>query len=118
MILLALALSVAPAGDGGADWDDVAACESGGNWSSNTGNGYQGGLQFSDSTWDAMGGTEFAGSADQATREQQIIVAERTLAEQGWDAWPGCAAQLGLSGGGGEPSSDSSNDEEQLPTTR
>ena len=128
MILLALTLSFAPAGDGDPPWDDLAQCESGGNWSEG-GGGYDGGLQFSDTTWDEMGGTEFAGSADQATREQQIVVAERTLAEQGWDAWPGCSAQLGLGGGGSQPQqsdndssegNDSSEDDndQSLPVTR
>jgi nucleoid-associated protein YgaU len=79
-------------------WDALAQCESGGNWSTNTGNGYTGGLQFSDSTWAAYGGT---GSAASATREQQIAVAEQVQASQGWGAWPSCASQLGLSGGGG-----------------
>ncbi|WP_313548157.1 resuscitation-promoting factor Rpf1 domain-containing protein [Corynebacterium sp.] len=78
------------------DWDRLAQCESGGNWSINTGNGYHGGLQFSASTWQAFGGGEFAATADQASREQQIVVAERTLAQQGWGAWPACSASLGL----------------------
>ena len=60
-------------------WDTVAACESGGNWAINTGNGYYGGLQFSASTWRAFGGTEFAPNAHQATKAQQIVVAQRTL---------------------------------------
>lgn len=79
-----------------AEWDRVAACESGNNWAINTGNGYQGGLQFSPSTWTGHGGGEFAPSADQATREQQIVVAERVLASQGPGAWPTCGT--GLSG--------------------
>ncbi|MHA2788415.1 resuscitation-promoting factor Rpf1 domain-containing protein [Corynebacterium sp. S7] len=79
------------------DWDRLAQCESGGNWSINTGNGYHGGLQFSASTWQAYGGGEFAPYAYQATREQQIYVAEKTLAGQGWGAWPACSAKLGLS---------------------
>ncbi|BAU95199.1 resuscitation-promoting factor RpfA [Corynebacterium suranareeae] len=78
------------------DWDRLAQCESGGNWAINTGNGYHGGLQFSASTWAAYGGQEFAPYAYQATREQQIAVAERTLAGQGWGAWPACSASLGL----------------------
>lgn len=78
------------------DWDRLAQCEAGGNWNINTGNGYYGGLQFSASTWRAYGGEEFAPYAHQATREQQIIVAERTLAAQGWGAWPACSASLGL----------------------
>ncbi|MCX6497221.1 MAG: lytic transglycosylase [Arthrobacter sp.] len=77
-------------------WDSLAQCESGGNWSTNTGNGYSGGLQFSQSTWAAHGG---AGSAASASREQQIAVAQNVQASQGWGAWPACAAKLGLSGG-------------------
>ena len=77
-------------------WQQVAACESGGDWSINTGNGYYGGLQFNYGTWQAYGGGEFAPTADQATREQQIIIAERTLANQGWGAWPACSARYGL----------------------
>lgn len=88
--------AAAPAVADGSVWDAIAACESGGNWSINTGNGYQGGLQFNQSTWAAYGGTAYAPSADQATREQQIAVAERTQAAQGWGAWPACTAKLGL----------------------
>ena len=77
-------------------WDRVAACESGGNWSINTGNGYSGGLQFSASTWQAYGGGQYAPTANLATREQQIAVAEKVLAAQGWGAWPACTAKLGL----------------------
>ena len=85
-----------PATDRGAIWDALAQCEAGGNWSINTGNGYYGGLQFHPQTWTGLGGGEFAPSAHLATREQQIIVAERVLAAQGWGAWPGCTAKLGL----------------------
>jgi nucleoid-associated protein YgaU len=81
-------------------WDSLAQCESGGNWSTNTGNGYTGGLQFSASTWAAHGGT---GSAATASREQQIAVAQKVQASQGWSAWPACAAKLGLSGGAPAP---------------
>ncbi|MEU4412174.1 transglycosylase family protein [Nocardia salmonicida] len=84
------------------DWDRLAQCEAGGNWGINTGNGYQGGLQFSPSTWTAHGGGEYAASANQATREQQIVVAEKVLASQGWGAWPSCSSQLGLSSGPSE----------------
>lgn len=83
----------APASTSGTNWDAVAACESGNNWSINTGNGYQGGLQFSPSTWNGYGGQEFAPTADQATREQQIVVAERVRAGQGMGAWPTCGAR-------------------------
>jgi resuscitation-promoting factor RpfB len=74
-------------------WDQLAQCESGGNWAINTGNGYYGGLQFTLSTWQAYGGT---GYPHEASREEQIAVAERVQAGQGWGAWPACAAELGL----------------------
>ncbi|RAX44807.1 transglycosylase [Arthrobacter sp. AQ5-06] len=95
---LALSVTAANAATDGSTWDSLAQCESGGNWATNTGNGYSGGLQFSASTWAAYGGT---GSAADASREQQIAVAEQIQASQGWGAWPSCAAELGLSGGGG-----------------
>lgn len=72
------------------NWDAVAQCESGGNWAINTGNGYQGGVQFTPSTWRAYGGGEFAPLANMASKEQQIVVAERTLRGQGIGAWPVC----------------------------
>lgn len=78
------------------DWDRLAQCEAGGNWSINTGNGFSGGLQFTQQTWTGHGGGEFAPTAAQASREQQIVVAERVLASQGWGAWPACSASLGL----------------------
>ncbi|MGW0181023.1 transglycosylase family protein [Nocardia sp. NPDC003345] len=81
------------------DWDRLAQCEAGGNWNINTGNGYHGGLQFSPSTWTANGGGEYAPTANQASREQQIVVAEKVLASQGWGAWPSCSSSLGLSSG-------------------
>lgn len=77
-------------------WDRVAECESGQNWSYNGGSGYDGGLQFLPGTWRAYGGREFAEFAHQASREQQIIVAERVLADVGWRAWPACSRKLGL----------------------
>ena len=86
----------APAVGGGSVWDTLAQCESGGNWAINTGNGYQGGLQFSPSTWAAYGGTQFAPTANLASREQQIAIAEKTQASQGWGAWPACTAKMGL----------------------
>jgi resuscitation-promoting factor RpfA len=95
-------VGAAPAyGADAATWDRLAQCESGGNWSINTGNGYFGGLQFHPATWRGHGGGEFASSAHQATREQQITVAERVLATQGWGAWPACSRRLGLSGTAG-----------------
>ncbi|MEZ5149691.1 transglycosylase family protein [Rhodococcus zopfii] len=79
------------------DWDRLAQCESGGNWGIATGNGYHGGLQFSPSTWNAYGGQQYAPTASQASRDQQIAVAERVLEGQGWGAWPSCSSSLGLS---------------------
>ena len=87
----------APAVSDGSTWDAIAACESGGNWAINTGNGYYGGLQFSYGTWLAYGGGEYAPTANLATREQQIAIAEKVRAAQGWGAWPACTARLGLS---------------------
>ncbi|GAB3972340.1 transglycosylase family protein [Streptomyces sparsus] len=77
-------------------WDKVAACESSNNWDINTGNGYFGGLQFKQSTWQAFGGTAFAARADLASKEQQISVAERVLKGQGPGAWPNCSVKAGL----------------------
>jgi resuscitation-promoting factor RpfA len=77
-------------------WDHLAQCESGGNWSTNTGNGYYGGLQFSSGTWQAYGGGAYAGTADHATRSQQIAIAEKVLRAQGWKAWPTCSRKVGV----------------------
>ncbi|MGW5659332.1 transglycosylase family protein [Streptomyces sp. NPDC003758] len=77
-----------------AQWDAVAQCESGGNWHINTGNGFYGGLQFTNSTWAAYGGTAYASRADLATEGQQIAVAEKVLAGQGKGAWPVCGKGL------------------------
>lgn len=79
-------------------WDRLAECESSGNWAINTGNGYSGGLQFSPSTWDGFRPSSYPSDAFQASREQQILVAERVLASQGWGAWPACSRRLGLAG--------------------
>ena len=86
----------APAVANGSVWDAIAQCESGGNWSINTGNGYYGGLQFAASTWTGYGGGQYAPTADQATREQQIAIAQKVQAAQGWGAWPACTARLGI----------------------
>ena len=77
-------------------WDAVAQCESSGNWSINTGNGYYGGLQFSASTWKAFGGHQYASNAHLATKAQQIAIAQKTLAVQGPGAWPTCSKKAGL----------------------
>ncbi|MDO5453674.1 MAG: transglycosylase family protein [Corynebacterium sp.] len=92
----AAAGAAAPSVAGGSVWDALAQCESNGNWSINTGNGYHGGLQFSASTWAAYGGTQYAPTADQASREQQIAIAQKTQAGQGWGAWPACTSKLGI----------------------
>ncbi|MEE1929274.1 transglycosylase family protein [Streptomyces sp. TRM 70351] len=97
LALLALASGPAQAADAGV-WDRLAQCESGGNWQINTGNGYYGGLQFSASTWAAFGGTAYASTADRASRAQQIEIASKVQAGQGWGAWPACSARLGLQG--------------------
>jgi hypothetical protein len=77
---------------GGVNWSAIAACESGGNWSANTGNGFSGGLQFTQQTWQGYGGGQYAPSASQASPAQQIAVAQRVLAGQGIGAWPVCGA--------------------------
>ena len=84
-----------PTATSASTWDALAQCESGGNWKTNTGNGFYGGLQFSHRTWRAHGGT---GMAHQASRSEQIRVAEKVLANQGWKAWPACSKKLGLRG--------------------
>jgi LysM repeat protein len=86
-------VAAAPAVSGGSVWDSLAACESGGNWAINTGNGFYGGLQFTLSSWQAVGGS---GYPNQASREEQIARAEMLKARQGWGAWPACSAKLGL----------------------
>ena len=97
---LALSATAANAATPASTWDALAQCESGGNWAINTGNGFSGGLQFTPQTWAGFGGT---GAPENASRAQQIAVAEKVQATQGWGAWPACAAKLGLSGGGGAP---------------
>ncbi|MET7691950.1 transglycosylase family protein [Streptomyces sp. NPDC005483] len=81
----------------GTTWDHVAECESGGSWSANDGNGYYGGLQMSQENWEKYGGLEYAETADLASRNQQIAVAEKLLADQGIAAWPTCGLLSGLS---------------------
>lgn len=90
----AMVATTAPA-SAASTWDKLAQCESGGNWSINTGNGYSGGLQFSPSTWRAYGGQ---GSAHNASKAEQIRVATKVQQSQGWGAWPACTAKLGISG--------------------
>lgn len=77
-------------------WDSLAQCEAGGNWAINTGNGFYGGVQFDYGTWLAHGGGKYAPRADLATREEQIAIAEKTQAAQGWGAWPVCSVRAGV----------------------
>ncbi|MDX2522984.1 transglycosylase family protein [Streptomyces europaeiscabiei] len=105
------------------EWDAVAQCESGGDWSINTGNGYYGGLQFAASTWAAYGGTQYASTANQASKAQQIAIAEKVLAGQGKGAWPVCgtglsgAAYDGAPASGGTSNSGSSSQESTKKST-
>lgn len=94
-------------------WNQIAQCESGGNWSINTGNGYYGGLQFSKQTWQAYGGDQYGATADQASKSQQIEIAEKVQSSQGWGAWPECSAQADKSGGGGSPAPQDQGDQDQ-----
>lgn len=111
----------APANAASTDtWEQLAQCEATGDWSANTGNGFYGGLQFTKSTWEAYGGTEYAPRADLASKSEQIAVAERTLAGQGWGAWPACSSELGLSGSGdadAEPASSGSSGSASVSTS-
>jgi resuscitation-promoting factor RpfA len=89
-----LGVLVSPAQAASHDWSGVARCESSGNWSTNTGNGFYGGLQFTAATWNGYGGQQYASRADLASPAQQIAVAERVLGGQGRGAWPVCGAHL------------------------
>ncbi|MGI5199230.1 transglycosylase family protein [Streptomyces sp. CA-288835] len=79
-------------------WGCVAQCESSGRWDVNTGNGFYGGLQFQQSTWELFGGLKYARRADLATRQEQITIAQEVLSVQGWEAWPVCSKRYGLKG--------------------
>ncbi|MFE0084009.1 transglycosylase family protein, partial [[Kitasatospora] papulosa] len=125
------AIAIPLLGAGGAQaadattWDRVAECESGGMWSADLGNGYYGGLQFSQDTWSAYGGTEYASRADLASRSQQIAVAEKVLDDKGPQAWPSCAVISGLAldgtlpgiDPGGEPSAEPSGTATETPSS-
>ncbi|OPX13405.1 resuscitation-promoting factor [Mycobacterium sp. AT1] len=80
----------------GETWDALSRCEAGGNWAINTGNGFYGGVQFDQNTWERNGGLRYAQRADLASREEQIAIAEVTRARQGWGAWPTCSGRLGV----------------------
>ncbi|HET7320830.1 MAG TPA: transglycosylase family protein [Candidatus Saccharimonadales bacterium] len=88
--------SAAPVAPSGSVWDELAQCESGGNWAINTGNGFYGGVQFDYNTWLSNGGGAYAERADLATRDQQIAIASKVQAARGWSPWPACASKLGL----------------------
>ncbi|MEU9899171.1 transglycosylase family protein [Streptomyces phaeochromogenes] len=96
----------------GTTWDAVAECESGGSWSANSGNGYYGGLQMTQETWEDNGGLDYAPSADQASRSQQIAVAEKILAKQGTSAWATCGLVAGLTQGSDSADADTGATEE------
>jgi resuscitation-promoting factor RpfA len=102
-VAFGIILGVSSAAHASSGWNGVAACESGGNWSTNTGNGYYGGLQFSHSTWISYGGGAYAPNANGASSSAQIAIAQRVLAAQGPGAWPVCGRSAGLtrSSGGG-----------------
>ncbi|WP_030296967.1 transglycosylase family protein [Streptomyces katrae] len=100
------------------EWDRVAQCESGGNWSINTGNGYYGGLQFSSSTWAAYGGKAYAAQANQASKSQQIAIAEKVLKGQGKGAWPSCGVGLSNSSYTGGGTTDTPKKTEQKTETK
>ncbi|WP_406053844.1 transglycosylase family protein [Streptomyces sp. NBC_01077] len=100
------AVALSASGASAADlqtWDRVASCESSGDWSINTGNGFYGGLQFTSSTWAEFGGHLYATDAHLATKEQQIAIAEKVLAVQGSGAWPVCSIEAGLTAEAGQP---------------
>src|SRR5258705_18609 len=84
---------VPPVSNGGT-WDALSRCEAGGNWAINTGNGFYGGVQFDQNTWERQGGLRYAPRADLATREEQLAIAEVTRARQGWGAWPVCSVRV------------------------
>jgi resuscitation-promoting factor RpfA len=86
--------SVSP--ESNATWDRLAMCESTQNWEADTGNGFKGGLQFTESTWSEFGGERYASTPVDASREEQIRVAKKVQDEQGWNAWPTCSEKLGL----------------------
>jgi resuscitation-promoting factor RpfB len=86
--------TIVPPVRNGATWEALASCEAGGNWAINTGNGFYGGVQFDQNTWERNGGLRYAPRADLATREEQLAIAEVTRARQGWGAWPVCSARL------------------------
>lgn len=104
--VIASPIAIAAPANASPNWDALAQCESSGNWSANTGNGFSGGLQFTPSTWKAYGGGQYSANAKDATREQQIAVAERVLQDQGEKAWPECSSKKTWTSGGSDDDSD------------
>jgi len=100
LVLPLMGMSGSASAASSSTWDQVAQCESTGNWGISNGNGFSGGLQFTPSTWKAYGGGQYASDASQASKSQQIAVAERVLAGQGPGAWPVCSQKAGLGKGG------------------
>lgn len=110
-----LAIAATPAQASSVNWDAIAQCESGGNWNIDSGNGYYGGLQFTASTWKAYGGV---GNPQDASREQQIAVAERVLQGQGIGAWPVCGKKAGAAGSASTSKSSSSKTAKKSTSTQ
>ena len=96
-LVIGAPIALATPAEAAPNWDALAQCESGGRWNVSTGNGYYGGVQFDQSTWERQGGLRYAPRADLATREEQIAIAEVTRARQGWGAWPVCSGSAGAS---------------------
>ena len=96
LVAVPFGLSTATASAASGNWDAVAQCESSGNWSTNTGNGFYGGLQFDYGTWLSNGGGKYAKRADLATKTQQIAIASIVQRNRGWSPWPYCREKLGL----------------------
>lgn len=106
--VIATPIAIAAPANASPNWDQLANCESSGNWSANTGNGFSGGLQFTPSTWKAYGGGQYASNAKDASREEQISVAEKVLQDQGTKAWPECSSKKSWSSSGSSDSEQSS----------
>ena len=114
--LVAAPVALAGTAHADTDWDRLAQCESSGNWSTDTGNGFSGGLQFTPSTWRAFGGS---GDAEDASRSEQIKVAEKVKAAQGMNAWPTCSKKTGqTSSAANSGSSDSDSDSDSGSTPK
>jgi resuscitation-promoting factor RpfA len=105
LIAVPFGMTATASAAGGHNWDAVAQCEASGNWAANTGNGFYGGLQFTNQTWNGFGGGRYASRADLASKGAQIAIAQKVLNAQGPGAWPVCSVRAGLSRGNGGSSS-------------